>query len=78
MLRLLHNALTKTIESWENFEEGEIQYFQVEDKDILRMDWSRYLEGIEKDMAELRLLRTSLHQKIEMFDNKRNGVRVEI
>ncbi|MCJ1483151.1 hypothetical protein MMC06_003317 [Schaereria dolodes] len=74
LLRLLHNALTKTIESWENFEEGEIQYFQVEDKDILRMDWSRYLEGIEKDMAELRLLRTSLHQKIEMFDNKRNGL----
>ena len=74
LLRLLHNALVKIIESWENFEKGEIQYFEVEEYQALRKSWHSYLAAISKDMSELRYLRRSLLQRIEMFDNKRSGV----
>ena len=73
LLRLLHNAIIRIIESWESFEEGEVQYFQVE-QDTLRTLWNAHLADIEKDVRELRSLRRSLQQKIEIFDNKRNGV----
>ena len=32
LLRLLHNALIRFIESWENFEDGELQYFYGEEQ----------------------------------------------
>ena len=76
LLRLLHNALIKIIESWENFEKGEIQYFEVEDYQALRKVWDSHLAAINKDMSELQYLRRSLLQRIEMFDNKRSGVSV--
>ena len=74
LLRLLHNALVRIIESWENFESGEIQYFEVQEYQALRKAWDSYIARINKDMSELRFLRRTLQQKIEMFDNKRSGV----
>ena len=74
LLRLLHNALVKKIESWENFEIGEIQYFEVQEYQALRKTWDSYIAGINKNITELRFLRRNLQQKIEMFDNKRSGV----
>lgn len=74
LLRLLHNALIKKIESWENFEIGEIQYFEVQEYHALRKTWDSYIAGINKNITELRFLRRNLQQKIEMFDNKRSGV----
>lgn len=74
LLRLLHNALVKLIEAWQHFEAGEIQYFEMKEHLTLRKTWEAYLAGINKDMAELRFLGLSLHQRIEMFDKKRGGV----
>ena len=76
LLRLLHNALVITIESWENFESGEIRYFEVQEHQALRMIWDSYLAAISKDISDLRFLRRLLQQKIEMFDNKKNGASI--
>lgn len=62
------------VESWESFASGEIQYFEVREQETLRKVWESHLAGIEKDVTELRFLRRSLQQKMEMFDNMRNGV----
>jgi len=74
LLRLLHNALVKTIEAWEHFKTGEVQYFEMPEYQTLRKTWEAYLAGVNKDMTELRFLRRSLQQRIEMYDNKRGGV----
>ena len=76
LLRLLHNALVITIESWENFESGEILYFEVQEHQALRTTWDAYLATISKDISDLRFLRRLLQQKIEMFDNKKNGASI--
>ena len=73
ILRLLHNALVITTESWEDFESGEIKYFEAQEHEALRMTWDAYLAAISKDISELRFLRRLLQQKIEMFDNKKSG-----
>ena len=62
------------IESWEGFEKGEIQYFDIRDNKPLSQKWESYFASIEKDAAELRYLRQSLGQQIDNLDNKRNGV----
>ncbi|MCJ1403964.1 hypothetical protein MMC11_007187 [Xylographa trunciseda] len=74
LLRLLYNAIIKIIESWERFEDGELQYFEVEEQATLRKTWDGYIADIVKDSNELRSLRTTLRQKIETFDNMKNGV----
>ena len=78
LLRLLHNALVKVVESWESFESGEIRYFDVREQDSLQKVCESSLASVEKDMTELRFLRRSLQQRIEMFDNMRNGVSLSI
>ena len=78
LLRLLHNSLVKVIESWESFENGEIQYFEVNEQETHRRGWGSYFAAIEKNMTELRFLRRLLQQRIEMFDNMRNGVWYDI
>ncbi|KAI9878373.1 MAG: hypothetical protein M1830_001078 [Pleopsidium flavum] len=75
ILRLFHNSLVKLIESWENFEAGEIRYFDVEDNERLQTIWRKeFLASIRKDVTELRSLRRSLQQRIEMFDTMMSGV----
>lgn len=73
LLRLLHNSLVITIESWEDFESGEIQYFEAQEHEVLRVTWDAYLAAIIKDISELRFLQRLLEQKIGMFDNKKSG-----
>ncbi|KAL9118593.1 MAG: hypothetical protein Q9187_004859 [Circinaria calcarea] len=75
LLRLLRDALVRSIESWESFDDGELQYFHDEEQQTLRKSWDMYLAEIEKDMSELRSLRRILQQKIETFDNMKDGVR---
>ena len=74
LLRVLHNTLVKIIDSWEGFEKGELRYFQTEEPRAFHVLWNKYLAGIEKDLTELRSLRRSLQQMLEMFDNMRDGV----
>lgn len=74
LLRLLHGSLVRSIESWESFDDGELQYFHVEEQQTLRQSWDIYIAEIEKDINELRSLRRILQQKIETFDNIKDGV----
>ena len=74
LLRLLCDSLTRTIESWERFVAGEVQYFEVKDQQSLQTIWENYLASAEKDMSELRFLRRVLSQDIEALNNKRSGV----
>ncbi|MCJ1354429.1 MAG: hypothetical protein MMC33_004417 [Icmadophila ericetorum] len=74
MLRLLHNTLATTIESWESFEDSDLEYFRSEKQRTLRKTWDSYMMRIEEDLKELWSLRRILQQKMEMFDNMRNGL----
>lgn len=78
LLRLLFNSLVRFIEAWESFADGEVQYFEIRDQDPLRQIWETYLASMEKDMAELRFLRSALDQRIQALNNKRNGVSLVI
>ena len=44
LLRLLHNGLIRTIESWEEFEVGELGYFQDEESTKARALWENILQ----------------------------------
>ena len=74
LLRLLHNTIVKVIESWEGFEQGELQYFYTGPQKTFHSSWNNYLATIEKDLTELRFQRRCLQQRIEMFDNMKAGV----
>ena len=74
LIRLLHNSLVKIIESWENFDSTEARCFETTEHSTLRERWDSYLSSIDKDTAELRFFRTSLQQRIEMFDKMKSGV----
>ncbi|KAL2047059.1 hypothetical protein N7G274_001078 [Stereocaulon virgatum] len=74
LLRLLYNVLVRIVELWENFESGELQYFEVQENQALRKTWDSYIAGVNKNVTELRFLRRTLQQKIEIFDNKRSGL----
>ena len=74
LLRILNNALLRFLESWERFEEGEIQCFFMEEDETLREQWNQYLTEIQKESNTLRSLKTILQQKIDTFNNRRNAV----
>jgi hypothetical protein len=57
ILRQFTHLLSKTIDSWETFKDGEIRYFNLSEA---QADWGRYLAAIDKDVTELRDLRSSL------------------
>ena len=74
LLRLQCNALVKVIESWERFEDAELQYFLGAEHEALRRIWDGYIAEIDTSANELRSLRTILQQKIKTFNNMRHGV----
>ena len=76
LLRLLHDGLVRTIESWEEFEVGELGYFENDESAKSRELWRKYLSDVEVDLKELRSFRRILQQRIEFFDSMRNGVRL--
>ncbi|KAI4176762.1 MAG: hypothetical protein LQ343_000855 [Gyalolechia ehrenbergii] len=78
LLRLLHDALVKIIGSWEDLEKSEVQYFEVEEYQAPPKAWDSNLASVNKDVSELRYVKRSLLQQIEMFANKRSGVGISI
>ena len=74
LLRLFLNSLVKIVQSWERFELSDLQYFEVHGEDTLEKSWESNLANITKNVNELQSLRTTLQQRIEMFNNMRNGV----
>jgi hypothetical protein len=60
MLRLLYKSLVKVLESWECFDGGEMQYFEVNEQETHRRVWGSYVASIEKDMMELRFMKNGV------------------
>ena len=74
ILHLLHNAITKTLQSWDAFARGEVQYLEPNGPESLRESYEASLASVEKNMTELRFRKLTLRQRIDLFDGMRNGV----
>jgi len=74
LLRLLYNTLVRIIESWEGFDDGEVQYFDIRDNEDLGRRWESYFASIQRNMTELWYLRRTIQQRIDALDSKKNGV----
>jgi hypothetical protein len=78
VLRQFSHLLSKTINAWDTFNNGEIRYFYKPHSDELAEEsWVTYLAAIEKDVTELRDLRGSLQYQTELFENMTNSVSSE-
>jgi len=65
VLRQFTNLLSKTIAAWETFKDGEIRYFYVPQGDnSTSVPW---LAAIDKDVTELKGLRSSLQYQTDLF-----------
>lgn len=62
-----------TIESWQEFALGDIQYF---DTGSAKLDglWKAYVDALFNDMSDLKYLKRSLLQRIQTFDRMKDGV----
>jgi hypothetical protein len=68
--------LSKSIDSWESFKDGELRYFCAPESEALaNPTWGQYLAAIDKDVIELRDLQISLLHQTELFENMTNSVR---
>lgn len=74
ILHLLHNSLTKILQSWDDFAGGEIRYLEPDGPQSLRERCEASVASVEKDMAELQFRNLILRQRINLFDGMRNGV----
>lgn len=75
VLRQFTHLLSKTIDSWETFKDGEIRYFNHPDSEgLANPSWGTYLAAIDKDVAELRNLRSSLLHQTELLENMTNSI----
>jgi hypothetical protein len=77
-LRQFKNLLVQILVSWEGFETGEIQCFDVDAKDHSQKWNIELLIRIRKDIGALRDLQTLVAQRIEMFQDIQSSVRCSI
>jgi hypothetical protein len=62
--------ISGTISSWETFKDGEIRYFYIPHTDELaERSWGTYLAAIDKNVTELRDLRSLLQHQTQLFDS---------
>jgi len=74
-LRQFTHVLSKTIDSWQKFKDGELRYFTLPDSEVFaQASWGGYLAAIDKDVTELRSLRSSVIHQTELFENMTNSV----
>jgi hypothetical protein len=75
VLRQFTQLLSKTIDAWETFKDGEIRYFHLPDSDSARQaTWGALMAEIDKEVTELQDLRSSLLHRTELFENMTNSV----
>jgi hypothetical protein len=79
VLRQFTNLLSKTIAAWETFKDGEIRYFYIsQGDDSVGKSWGTYLASIDKDVTELKDLRSSLQYQTDLFENMTTNVSIAI
>ncbi|RQM08852.1 hypothetical protein DH86_00002972, partial [Scytalidium sp. 3C] len=72
-LRQFTHVLSRIIDSWDTFKDGEIRYFCAPNTETVAQPiWGNYLATIDKDVTELRHLRSSLQFQTELFENMTN------
>lgn len=75
VLRQFTHLLSKTIDAWETFKDGEVKYFNLPGSEALaQASWGKYLAAIDKDVIELRDLRSSVIHQTELFENMTNSI----
>ncbi|CAG8957343.1 hypothetical protein HYFRA_00010769 [Hymenoscyphus fraxineus] len=75
ILRQFTHLLSKTIDSWERFKEGEMRYFNLPNSDSLAQpSWGAYLAETDKNVTDLRDLRSSLLHHTDLFENMTNSI----
>ncbi len=72
-LRQFHDSLLMTIDAWQEFALGDIQYFATGSTKLDAL-WKEYMDSLFDDMSELRYLQRSLLQRIQTFDRMKDGV----
>ncbi len=66
--RQFTHLVSKTIDAWETFKDGEIHYFVLPDSEAnTRASWWALVADIDKDVTELKKLRGSLLYRTEFF-----------
>jgi hypothetical protein len=73
ILRRFHDALLLTVEAWQEFELGEILYFETKSTELDAL-WKQYMDSLFNEISELRYLQRSLLQRIQTFDRMKDGV----
>jgi hypothetical protein len=72
-VRVLHDfteLISRIIASWETFKDSEIRYFYIPHTDELaERSWGTYLAAIDKNVTELRDLRSLLQHQTQLFDS---------
>jgi hypothetical protein len=71
-LRQLNNNISKTINAWEEFNDGSFQYFRLPPSDPSATRYGRYLATIDKQFRKLGNLRSSLLYEQEFFEDMIN------
>lgn len=75
VLRQFSHLLSKTINTWDTFNNGEIRYFYKPHSDELAdASWVTYMAAIDKNVTELRDLYSTLQYQTELFENMTNSV----
>ncbi|RDW64274.1 hypothetical protein BP5796_10776 [Coleophoma crateriformis] len=75
ILRQFTNLISKTIDTWETFKDGEIRYFySPESEQLAQAHWGDLLAAIDKDVTDLKDLRRSLYYHTELFENMTNSL----
>ena len=74
ILRRFHDALLMTIESWQEFAVGDMQYLETKNVGLDAL-WKEYIDSLFNDMSDLRYLQRSILQRIQTFDRMKDGVR---
>ncbi|KIY03609.1 uncharacterized protein Z520_00300 [Fonsecaea multimorphosa CBS 102226] len=75
ILRKFNDMLNLTLETFQDFEQGELQFLNTRDEKLDDL-WKIYLDRIFEDFATMRYLQRVLVQKIQTFDRMKDGVRI--
>lgn len=73
-IRRFRDAISSTIDAWDVFEKGQIEYLQTTGSDSLRLRWEVYVAAARGNASELKSLRELLANKLELFNSMRDGV----
>ena len=73
ILRQCHDALSTTLDAFQDFAHTEFLYFQTESRILDRL-WQDHMTGLFDNAKELRVMQRKLSQRISTFDRMLDGL----